>query len=69
MLALFYFKAASPTPKSAAIGLFAVVPIPCGHWKLPLLSLTENFDKTSLLPDKDLVKAETTPLVAFQIYF
>ncbi len=42
MLALFYFQAASPTPKSVAVGLFAVVPIPCGYWELPLLSLAEN---------------------------
>ena len=48
MLALFYFQAASPTPKSVWDGLFAVVPIPFGHWKLPLLSLAENPDRMKI---------------------
>jgi hypothetical protein len=41
MLALFCFLAATPTPKSAVVGLFAVVPMPLGHRELPLLSLAE----------------------------
>ena len=32
MLVLFYFLAASPTPKSVAVGLSAVVPMPLGIW-------------------------------------
>jgi len=30
MLGLFCFLAATPTPKSVAVGLFAVVPMPLG---------------------------------------
>jgi hypothetical protein len=30
MLALFCFLAATPTPKSVGVGLFAVVPMPLG---------------------------------------
>ena len=30
MLALFCFLAATPTPKSVGVGLFAVVPMPFG---------------------------------------
>jgi len=30
MLVLFYFLAATPTPKSVGVGLFAVVPMPFG---------------------------------------
>jgi len=42
MLVLFDFLAATPTPKSAGVGLFAVVPMPLvGHRELPLLSLAE----------------------------
>ena len=42
MLALFYFLAAAPSPKSVGVGLYAVVPMPLvGHRELPLLSLAE----------------------------